>query len=80
MHKDFVFRNNSYNETFEDSNKINFAMFMCVALSHPPPTSVLTKRIIQRHNGVGDLSSPTTYNIDWSYFCFVFVHYSLQVM
>ena len=35
-------------------------MFMSVALSHPPPTSVLSKRILRRQNGVVDLSSATT--------------------
>ena len=70
-HKDIFLCNNSYTETFEDRNKINFAMFMCVALSHPPPTSVLTTRILIRQNRVVELLSPTTYNTDWSYFCFV---------
>ena len=65
-HKDIFLRNNSYTETFEDRCKINFTMFMCVAISNPPPTSILTKRILRRQNGVVDLSSPTTYNTDWS--------------
>ena len=39
-------------------------MFISVALSHPPPTSVLTKQILQRQNGVVDLSSATITYID----------------
>ena len=35
-------------------------MFMSVALSQPPSTSVLTRRILQLQNLVEDLSSPTT--------------------
>ena len=64
LHKDIFLQNNSYTETFEDRCKMNFAMFMCVAISNPPPTSVLTKRILRRQNGAVDLSSPNTYNTD----------------
>ena len=64
LHKDICLRNNSYTETFEDRCKINFAMLMCVAISNPPPTSVLTKRVLRRQNGVVDISFPTTYNTD----------------
>ena len=63
-HKNIFLRNNSYTETFGDRCKINFAMFMCVAISHPPTTSVLTKRIVRRQKGVVNLSSSTTFNTD----------------
>ena len=78
LHKDIFIRNNSYTETFEDSGKINFAMFMAVAISHPQFSSGFTNRILQRQNGVVDLSSPTTYNINWSYFCSIYFinHYN----
>ena len=56
FHKDIFLRNHSYTETFEDRGNINFSMFMSVALSHPPPTSVLSRRILQRQNGVENLS------------------------
>ena len=72
-HKDIFLLNNSCTETFEDRGKIIFDMFMCVALSHFPPTSVLTKRILQRQNGVIELSSTTTYNTDRYYFCFFYL-------
>ena len=47
MHNNIFLCHNSYTETFEERGKINFAMFMYVALSHPPPTFVLTKQILQ---------------------------------
>ena len=56
-HKDVFLRTNSYIETFEDRNKINYDMFLRVALSQPPPTFVLTRRILRRQNGVEDFSS-----------------------
>ena len=65
-HIDIFLRNNSYTETFEDRCKINFVMFMFVAISNPPFTSVYTKRILRRQNWVVDLSSLTTYNLDLS--------------
>ena len=55
-HKDVFLRTNSYIETFEDRGKINYDMFISVALSHPPPTSFFTRRILLRQNGVEDLS------------------------
>ena len=59
-HKDVFLRTNSYIETFEDRGKINYDMFFSVALSQPPPTSVLTRRILRRQIGVEDLSSFNT--------------------
>ena len=47
-HKDIFLRNNSYNETFEDRGKINYDVILSVALSQPPTTSVLNRRILQR--------------------------------
>ena len=64
LHKDIFLRDYSYTETVEDKCKINFAMFMCVAISNPPPTSVFTKQILRRQNGVVDLSSSTNSNTD----------------
>ena len=62
FHKDVCLRNNSYTETFEDRGKITYDMFMSVAVSNPPPTSVLTRRILQSQNAVEDLSFFTIYN------------------
>ena len=59
-HKDVFLITNSYIETFEDRGKINYDMFMSVALSQPPFISVFTRRILQRQNAVEDLSSITT--------------------
>ena len=39
-------------------------MFISVALSHPPLTSVLTTRILIRQYSVVDLLTRTTYNTD----------------
>ena len=62
-HKDLFLKNNSNIDTFEDRGKINNDMFISVALSQPPPTSVSTRRVLQRQNAVEDLSSiTTTYN------------------
>ena len=58
----FSFLNHSCTETFEDRGKINYDMFMSLALSNPPPTSVRINRILQRQHGVVDLSFPNTYN------------------
>ena len=55
-HKDIILRTNSYINTFEDRGKIKYDMFLSKALYQPPPTSVLTRRILQRQNGVEDLS------------------------
>ena len=60
LHKDIFLRTNSYIETFEDRGNINYEMFLSVARSQPPPTSVLTRRILRRQNGVKDLSLFTT--------------------
>ena len=54
-HTDIFLCNNLYISTVEDRCKINFAMFMCVAISHPQPNSVITKQIFLRQNGVIDL-------------------------
>ena len=62
FHKDVFLRNHSYTESFKDRGKINYEMFMSVALLIPPPTSVRTNRILQRQHGVVDLSSPNAYN------------------
>ena len=59
-HKDVFLRTNSYIETFENRGKINYDMFLSIALSQPPPTSVLTRRILRRQNGVENLSSFNT--------------------
>ena len=59
-HKDIFVRTNSYIETFEDRGKINYDMFLSVAFVQPPTTSVLNRRILQRQNGVEDLSSFNT--------------------
>ena len=61
FHKDVFLRNHSYTETFKDKRKINYYMFMSVALSNPPPTSVLTKRILKHQHGIVNLSFPNTY-------------------
>ena len=61
FHKDVFLRNHSYTETIEDRGKINYDMFMSLALSNPLHTSVLTRRILQRQNAVEDLSVSTTY-------------------
>ena len=63
LQKDILLRNNLYTETLEDRGKINFAMLMCVAISHPYSISIHTKQILQRQNRV-KISSPTTYNTD----------------
>ena len=60
MHKDVFLRTNSYIGTFEDRGKINNDMFLSVALSQAPPTSVVTRRILRPQNGVEDLSSFNT--------------------
>ena len=62
FHKDGFLCNHSYTETFEDRRKINYDMFISVALSNLPLTLVLTKRILQRQHGIVDLSSPNIYN------------------
>ena len=59
-HKYVLLRTNSYIDTFEDRGKISYDMFLSVALFQPPPTSVLTRRILRRQNGVEDLSSVNT--------------------
>ena len=59
-HKDVFLRTNSYIETFEDRGKINYDMFLSEALSRPLPTSVLTRRILQRQNGVENFSTLNT--------------------
>ena len=59
-HKGVFLRTSSYIETFEDRGKINYDIFLSVALSQPPPTFVLTRRILRRQNGVEDLSSFNT--------------------
>ena len=59
-HKNVFLRTNSYIKNFEDRSKINYDMFLSVALFKPPPTSVLTRRILRRQNGVEDLSSFNT--------------------
>ena len=46
FHKDVVLSNHSYTETFEDRGKINYDLFMRVALSNFPPTSVRTNQIL----------------------------------
>ena len=62
-HKNVFLRTNLYIETFEERKKINYDMFMRIAFSRLPPTSVLTRQILQRQNEVEDLSSIiTTYN------------------
>ena len=60
--KNVFLRNHSYTEPFEERRKINYNMFMSVALSNPPPTNVLTRQILQRQNAVEDFSFPTTHN------------------
>ena len=63
-HKDVFLRTNSYIETFEDRAKINYDMFMSVALIKPPPTAFFTtRRILQRQNAVENLSSSTYNNL-----------------
>ena len=59
-HKDIFLKTNSYIETFENRGKINYDMFLSVALSQSQPTSVLTRRILRRQNGVEDLLSFNT--------------------
>ena len=59
-HKDVFLKTNSYIETFEDRGKINYNMFLSVALSQHPLTSVLTRQILRRQNGVEDRSSFNT--------------------
>ena len=59
-HKDVFLKTNSYIETFEDRFKINYNMFLSVALSQSQPTSVLTRRILRRQNKVEDLLSFNT--------------------
>ena len=49
-------------------------MFMILALSIPPPTSVRTNRILQRQHGVVDLSSPNAYNNTESSYCFTTIY------
>ena len=60
--KDVFLRTNSYIKSFEDRGKINYDMFMCVALIQPPSTALSTRRILQRQNAVEDLSSFITTN------------------
>ena len=55
FHKDVFLRNHSFTETFEDRGKINYDMFMSVALSNPPLIPVPTERILQLQNKVEDL-------------------------
>ena len=60
-HKDVFFRTKSHIETLKDRGKINYDMFLSVALSQPPPTSVIIRQILRRHqNGVKYLSSFNT--------------------
>ena len=62
-HKDLLLRTNLYTEISEDRGKINYDIFISVAFSKPPPTSVLTRQILQRQNAVENLSSISkTYN------------------
>ena len=71
--------NTSNNETFKDRDKINFDMFISVAISYPPPTSILTLQLLQDQNWVVDLSYSTTFNTDWSYFFVSFVFTTIYV-
>ena len=50
-------------------------MFMCVAISNSPPTSILTLQIFRRQNEVVDLLSPTTYNTYLRIIILLFVSY-----
>ena len=59
-HKDVFLRTNLYIETFEERSKINYDMFLIVAVSQPQPTAVLARRILRRQNGVEYLSSFNT--------------------
>ena len=59
-HKDVFLITNSYINTFKDRGKINVDMFLSVALSQRPPTSVFTRQILRRQNEVEDLSSVNT--------------------
>ena len=59
-HIDIFLRTNSYIETFKVRGKINYDMFLSVAFSQPPTTSVLNRRILQRQNEVEDFSSFNT--------------------
>ena len=45
-HKDVFLRTNLYIETFEDTMKYNYDMFLSVTLSRFPPTSVLLDELI----------------------------------
>ena len=76
-HKDVFLRHSSYTETFEHRGKLNYAMYISAAISKAPPTFVLIRQILQRQNGVLDVSSATIYNnTDLSYFLsFSFVTY-----
>ena len=85
-HKNVFLRTNPYIKTFEDRGKINDDIFMSVAVSQPPPTSLLTRRILHRQSAVEDLSSITiTYNnifCDYSYFLyflFTLIYSSLSI-
>ena len=60
-HKDVFLKTNSYIKTIEDKGKINYNMFISVAISQPSPTSVFTRRILQRQNAVEDLTSSNIY-------------------
>ena len=60
-HKDVFLKTNSYIETFENREKINYDMFMSVAISQPSPTSVFTRRNLQRQNAIENLLSSNTY-------------------
>ena len=62
LHKNVFLRTNSYIETFEDKGKINYDMFLSLALSNLPPTSVLIRQILRRQNGVEDLITFNTNN------------------
>ena len=84
FHKNVFLRNYSYTETFKNRWKINYDMFMSVALSNPPPASVFTKRTLRRQHVVVDLSSYNTYNnTDKSYyfttFYVKFLHLVLRI-
>ena len=60
LHNNVFLITNSYIKTFEDRGKIKYDMVLSVYLSQPPPTSVLTRQILRRQNGVEDFSSFNT--------------------
>ena len=62
LHGDVFLGTHLFNESFEGCNKIRYYLFMRDAYSFSQPLHILPLRILQRHNGVEDLSFHNTFS------------------